>query len=251
MVPQGTSLYNRGTMANIALISKETIAEGTMLFRFTKPAGFKYQAGQSLDMTLIEPKETDAEGNTRAFSITSSPQEDFLAIATRMRDTAFKRVLRDMEPKKEVSINGPFGSFFLHENTKRPAVFLAGGIGVTPFRAMIQDVAKRALSHTLILFYSNRRPEDATFLKELQSAAKQNKTFTLVATMTDMEKSAQTWEGERGYVDGAMLKKYIPVGTQPIYYLAGPPAMVTAMREMLATSDVSGDDIRFEEFAGY
>jgi ferredoxin-NADP reductase len=238
-------------MYNIALISKEAIADGTMLFRFTKPTEFKYQAGQSIDVTLIDPKETDAEGNIRAFSISSSPQEDSLAIATRMRDTAFKRTLRNMDKNTEISIQGPFGSFFLHENTKRPAIFLSGGIGITPFRAIIKDATERALPHTLILFYSNRRPEDAAFLAELQNLQKQNPNFTLVATMTDMGKSAQTWEGERGYIDGVMLKKYIPEGTQPVYYLAGPATMVAAMRMLLNKNEISGDDIRFEEFTGY
>ena len=238
-------------MYKIALLSKETVADGTMLFHFKKPAEFKYQAGQSLDMTLVEPKETDAEGNTRAFSIASSPQEDFLAIATRMRDTAFKRTLHDMVPNTEVAIQGPFGSFFLHENTKRPAIFLSGGIGITPFRAIIKDATERLLPHTLLLFYSNRRPEDAAFLEELQNLQKRNPNFTLVATMTDMEKSARSWNGERGYIDQAMLRKYIPENSEPIYYLAGPATMVAAMRALLSKHEISGDDIRFEEFTGY
>ena len=238
-------------MHNISLTSKEMITEGTMLFRFTKPAGFAHQAGQTLDIALIDPKDTDSEGNMRTFSIVSSPQETDIAIATRMRDTAFKRTLRDMTPGTEVSADGPFGSFLLHENAKRPAVFLSGGIGITPFRAMIRDATERALPHTLILFYSNRRPEDAAFLEELQALQKHNPHFTLVATMTDMEKSSRAWEGERGYIDQAMLKKYIPADSQPIYYLAGPQTMVSAMRVVLRESGVSNDDIRFEEFSGY
>lgn len=238
-------------MHKIAFISKETVAEETTLFRFTKPADFKYQAGQTIDMTLIEPKETDAEGNIRTFSITSSPAENNLAIATRMRDTAFKRTLRDMIPGTEVSADGPIGSFTLHENIERPAVFLSGGIGITPFRAIIKDATERALPHTLILFYSNRRPEDTAFLGELQNLAKENPNFTLVATMTDMEKSAQAWNGERGYINGDMLKKYVPADSEPIYYLAGPQTMVAAMRTLLSESGISNDDIRFEEFTGY
>lgn len=233
------------------LIQKETVAEGTMLFRFEKPAGFTHLAGQTIDLTLIDPPETDTEGNSRTFSITSAPHEEGIAIATRMRDTAFKRVLKSMAEGTEVSIDGPFGSFTLHENTARPAVFLSGGIGITPFHAMITDATHRALPHRIILFYSNRRPEDAAFLAELQACQKENPNFTLVATMTDMEKSAQAWEGERGYVDATMLQKYVPEGTNPIYYLAGPQPMVYAMRNLLNGSGVSNDDIRYEEFAGY
>jgi ferredoxin-NADP reductase len=238
-------------MYTTTLVGKETVAEGTTLFRFAKPAGFIHAAGQTLDMTLVNPKETDAEGNMRTFSIVASPAEDTIAIATRMRDTAFKRNLRDMAAGTEVQVDGPFGSFTLHENTKRAGVFLSGGIGITPFHSIIKDAAEKNLSHKLVLFYSNRRPEDAAFLAELQSLQKQNTNFTLVATMTEMEKSAQTWEGERGYINTEMLKKYVTEDMQPIHYLAGPPAMVTAMRKMLNEAGVSNDDIRFEEFAGY
>jgi hypothetical protein len=76
-----------------ALVSRELVAERTMSFRFEKPAGWSYRAGQSIDMTLIDPPETDAEGNLRAFSFSSAPREDAITITTRLRDTAFKRVL--------------------------------------------------------------------------------------------------------------------------------------------------------------
>jgi ferredoxin-NADP reductase len=238
-------------MYTTKLTAKETVAEGTTLFRFEKPQGFVHAAGQTLDMTLINPKETDAEGNMRTFSIVASPQEDTIAIATRMRDTAFKRNLRDMAVGTEVQVDGPFGSFTLHENTKRAAVFLSGGIGITPFHSIIKDAAERKLPHKLVLFYSNRRPEDTAFLTELQSLAKENPNFMFVPTMTNIEKSAQSWDGEKGYINADMLKKYVHDDMMPIYYLAGPPAMVAAMRKMLQESGVSNDDIRFEEFAGY
>src|SRR3977135_1177919 len=76
------------------LTRSETVAEGTMAFHFAKPAGFKFTAGQSMNVSLLEPPETDAKGNARTFSIVSAPHETELVIATRMRDTAFKRVLK-------------------------------------------------------------------------------------------------------------------------------------------------------------
>jgi ferredoxin-NADP reductase len=233
------------------LLEKRPIAEGTMEFTFARPDGFAYEAGQTIDLTLMNPPQTDAEGNSRTFSLVSAPHESVLKIATRMRDTAFKRTLKDMASGTELSFEGPFGSFMLHENTARPAVFLAGGIGITPFHSMLADAAHRALPHMMLLFYSNRRPEDAAFFDELTAFAQENPHFSFVPTMTDMEKSAQPWTGETGYIDAAMLARHVPQGTQPVYYLAGPQAMITAMRTMLTGSGVSGDDIRFEEFAGY
>lgn len=222
-----------------------------MEFSFERPEGMAYEAGQTIDLALVNPPETDAEGNMRTFSLASPPHDPFLKIATRMRDTAFKRTLKHMEIGAELSFDGPFGSFTLHENAARPAAFLAGGIGITPFHSMIADAAKRSLPHRIILFYSNRRPEDAAYLDELEELQKQNPHFTLVATMTAMEKSARAWEGEQGYIDAAMLKRHLPEGANPVYYLAGPQAMVLALRDVLTGSGVSKDDIRYEEFAGY
>ena len=233
------------------LIQKETVAEGTMRFRFEKPEGFSYKAGQSIDLSLVNPPETDAEGDTRPFTLASSPEDDYLAVTTRMRDTAFKRVLKTMEPGSPLSFEGPFGNLTLHENTNRPAVFLAGGIGITPFHSMILDATARSLPHRIVLFYSNRRPEDAAFLQELTELSEKHPNFSLVATMTDMEKSSISWSGERGYINQEMLTKYQALEHNPIFYLAGPAVMVAALRKTLNDSGVSNDDIRTEEFTGY
>ncbi len=233
------------------LTNRETVAEGTMRFYFEKPEGLTYIAGQTIDLTLENPPETDAEGNTRTFSLVSAPHEHELSITTRMRDTAFKRTLKSMAIGTGLSLEGPMGSFRLHTNEKRPAVFLAGGIGITPFFSMIKDALHRKLPYELCLFYSNRRPEDTAFLADLQSLADEHKNFHLIATMTDMEKSRQSWSGERGYLDEAMLGRHLGDLTAAIFYIAGPLGMVAAMHKMLSGVGVSEDDIRFEEFAGY
>ena len=233
------------------LLGREEIANGTMAFHFAKPIGFNFRAGQAIDVTLINPAETDAEGNTRAFSIASAPFEDKLTVATRMRDSAYKRVLRDASPGTPVKIDGPSGSLVLHRNATKPAVFLAGGIGITPFLSIVRQAAHEKAAHQLYLFYSNRRPEDAAFLDPLVHTARDYPNFHLIATMTEMSKSARQWDGETGFIDKAMLTRYLARLQGPIYYLAGPPAMVAAMRRMLTEAEADEDDIRSEEFSGY
>ena len=232
------------------LISKENIADGTMAFHFRKSEGFSFEAGQSIDLTLLNPPETDAEGNTRAFSIAAAPHEDELMIASRMRDTAFKRVLKSADIGLKVQITGPFGSFILHENSSRPAIMLVGGIGVTPFRSIIKEATQKKLPHKIYLFYSNRQPKDAPFLEELKNLEKINPNFKFIPTMTDVE-NIDSWDGEKGYIDEKMVDKYVPDRAGAIYYSAGPQKMVFAMRTMLNTAGISNDDIRTEEFSGY
>ena len=233
------------------LLKREQVAEGTTAFYFTKPEGFDFRPGQYMDITLIDPPQSDGEGNTRTFSIASAPFEPYLMIATRMRDTAFKRVLGSMPLGTQVKLDGPAGSFTLHKNTAKPAVFLAGGIGITPFFSIISQAAHTQLAQDLYLFDSNHRPEDAPFVDNLQELARANPRFHLVLTMTAMSKSSRSWNGETSSIDGAMLAKHLTSIQGPIYYVAGPPGLVKAMRGALTQAAVDEDDIRTEEFAGY
>lgn len=235
----------------VKLKSREKVAESTMAFRFEKPEGWTFKAGQTIDMTLMDPPETDSEGNTRTFTVASAPHEDAIMIATRMRDTAFKRTLKTLPLGQPVKIEGPFGNLVLHNNGARSAVLLAGGIGITPFRSIVVRAAKEKLPHRIFLFYSNRRPEDAAFLEELQALQGQNPNYTLVATMTEMEKSNRPWEGETGFLTPHMLSKYLKDVAAPIYYVAGPPGMVKGLHEVLNKQGVDDDDVRTEDFAGY
>lgn len=235
----------------VKLRSKQEIAAGTMAFHFDKPEGFRFKPGQFADCTLIDPAETDAEGNIRAFSLASAPHENFLLFATRMRDSAFKRVLKTMELGTQLTLDGPHGSFTLHNNAQIPAVFLTGGIGITPVRSIVLQAAQDKLAHKIVLFYSNNRPEDAAFLDELIQAQQDNPNYTCVSTMTQMERSSRAWHGETGFITKAMLLKYLGDLSLPIYYIAGPRAMVLAMRTLLNEAGVDDDNIRTEEFSGY
>jgi ferredoxin-NADP reductase len=233
------------------LISRHELAEGTTAFFFEKPNNWTFKAGQFLDMTLLKPSDTDAEGNTRSFSLASAPQEETLMVATRMRDTAFKRTLNTMPIGSAVKLEGPSGDLTLHNDVKRTAVFLAGGIGITPFRSIVFGAAKEKLPHRMVLFYSNRRPEDAPFLDELQDLEIENPNYRLVACMTEMEKSQRPWHGESGQIRHAMLARYLKDAVSPIYYIAGPPEMVKGLHAMVKEAGVRDDDIRAEEFDGY
>jgi ferredoxin-NADP reductase len=233
------------------LLSRNSVAEDTMAFHFARPIGLTFKAGQAADLTLLDPPETDLEGNVRTFSIASQPFEEQLTFATRMRDTAFKRSLKVVPLGTEIQIAPPSGSFTLHKNANKPAVFLAGGIGITPFLSVVRQADHDRLPHKLFLFYSNRRPEDAPFLDILLSLEKTNPNLRLVATMTEMARSSQEWNGETGLIDGEMVTRHVRTLQGPIYYVAGPPPMVAAIREMLVGAGVDEDDVRTEEFAGY
>ncbi len=233
------------------LSASETVAEGTMAFHFARPADFKFQAGQSMNVSLIDPPETDHKGNSRSFSLVSAPYETELVIATRIRDTAFKRSLKAMPAGGRIHLRGPAGNFTLDRADARPAVFLAGGIGVTPFMSMSRQAAHDRLARDIWLFYSNRRPEDAAFLEELAALPRRNPRYRFVGTMVEMAKSSRPWSGETGFLDRAMLERHLKDLAASIYYIAGPPGLVEAMQKMLVDAGVKDEAIRTDEFFGY
>src|SRR5688572_6492251 len=188
------------------LRGREAVANGTIAFHFEKPAGFVFKPGQAIDVVLLDPPSTEAQSARHTFSIVSAPFEDELVVATRMRDSPFKRALGALAVGSLIAIEGPFGSLVLHNNRKRPAVFIAGGIGITPFMSILRQAAKDRLQQQMVLLYSNRRPEDSAFLAELQQLERQNPDFRLLATMTSMSSSGQGWDGPTGLIDAALLK---------------------------------------------
>jgi ferredoxin-NADP reductase len=205
------------TTHEVTLKGREEIAEGTMAFHFVKPTGFSFKPGQAIDVILVEPPTTDAQSTRHTFSIVSAPFQDELVVATRMRDSAFKRALKSLPVGSPAKLEGPFGSLTLQKDRARPAVFIAGGIGITPFMSILRQAAKGQLPQRLLLLYSNRRPEDAAFLAELQQLEQQNKNFRLVATMTEMSKSSRPWEGEAGLIKEVLVKRVASDLPAPIY----------------------------------
>ncbi|MBS0213770.1 MAG: FAD-dependent oxidoreductase [Proteobacteria bacterium] len=234
------------------LTASKTVAEGTMAFHFDKPAGFEFRAGQAIDLILPIPGvAADSSDAKHAFSIVAAPFEDELIFATRMRDSAYKRVLRELPMGAPVQIDGPFGALTLHKKPTRAGVLIAGGVGITPFMSILRQAAHEQAPQPLLLLYSNRRPEDAAFLHELQELEQRNPRFRLHATMTDMPLSKQPWDGPTGMLDAARIRDLSRELPEPIYYVSGPPGLVAAMRKLLVEAGVDEDDVRSEEFFGY
>jgi ferredoxin-NADP reductase len=237
------------TIHDVRLIGREGIAEGTVAFHFTRPAGFAFKAGQTIDLTL--PAMADAGGDARhTFSLVSAPHESQLTIATRMRASAYKRTLGSLPIGAPAGLEGPFGSLTLHANRARPAVLVAGGIGITPFVSILRQACHERLNQVFVLVHSNRSPREAPFLEELRRLERSLESLRVIATMTHAG-SASSHAGPTGRVDGALLAAAMAGLAAPVCYATGSPAFVASMRETLNALGVSDDDIRSEDFAGY
>ena len=231
---------------------KETreVAKGTLLVIFDllgREVDFK--AGQYFWVELLDPPYEDEKGPRRHISVVTSPTErGVLGLCTRLRDSAFKRSLAELEVGDEVEVEEPKGDFVLPEETDRPYVFIAGGIGITVFRSMLRYIADKGLPHQITLVYSNRDRESAAFLDELTELDDANSNIRLVATMTEDPE----WEGEKRRIGPELLRDHLEGDLDAYTYLAaGPPAMVEAMVEMLGAAGVPEERVRPARFSGY
>lgn len=231
------------------LRDKREIAEGTMAFWFEPPPGFRFQAGQFAEFTLIHPPRTDAKGDTRAFSFASSPRDPQILIATRLSRSAFKENLRQAPPGTELEVLGPMGVLTLHHDASLPAVFLTGGIGITPVRSIVKHATEEHLAHRLIVFYSNRTLASSAFLEDFTRWARENPNLVFVPTLTDEHPA--DWPGEHGFIDADMIRRYVPDPRQAMYYIVGPPAMVEAMKKVVDGLGVAPQRVKTEDFVGY
>jgi glycine betaine catabolism B len=247
-----------------------------MSFRFSKQQqGKQADDGQSsfLNYTAgqyaffdIGGVYNDPRGPIRHFTISSSPTEDFVMITTRIRDTPYKKRLSSLEKGTIVKVRGPQGKFILHDDYSKPAVFLSGGIGVTPFRSMIKYATDKQLPIKIVMFDSNRNQENTLFKKEFDEYVNINRNLKIVYTITEEEDEEkqrtqdtsssirQQWTGERGRIDKDMLIKHLTDDEikNSIFYTCGPPAMIKAMQDIIQNDlKVPKDRIKVEEFTGY
>jgi ferredoxin-NADP reductase len=229
---------------------KREVARGTLLVIFDLDGHeVDYRPGQYFWVELLNPPYDDEKGPRRHISVVTSPTErGVLGLCTRIRDTAFKRTLAELPVGAEVDVEAPKGDFVLPEDTGRPYVFIAGGIGITVFRSMLRFIADESLPYRVTLVYSNRDRESSPFLDELRELESEIPDFRVVLTMTD----ETGWEGETRRIDADLLRDHLDGELDSYTYLvAGPPAMVEAMVEILGTAGVPDEQVLPSRFSGY
>lgn len=225
------------------LKGRKEVAEDTYSFYFdTTGTDFSYLPGQYAAFTL--------QNETKVFTLASSPHhKDFVMMTTRMRPSPFKEDLKKIPIGTPIKISPARGRFVLPNSTDKPLVFIAGGIGVTPFRSMIEWAIYERLSLSIALLYSNHTLKGTAFLEEFQTWAKQNPNFRFIPTLT--REKTPSWPYEEGRIDEEKIKKYVKELERPIYYIAGPPTMVDSMRELLLKIGIPQQNIKIEKFSGY
>lgn len=231
----------------------ETFSTQTFFFELATNE-FDYQPGQYITIKLMNGIE-DPRGPQRPFTLSSSPTERLLSISVKMTGSPFKKELqriaeRQEEPETHLKLRGALGSFTL--DTQRPAVCIAGGIGITPFRSMLRYIHDRQRNLPVSLLYSNSSDDDIVFRDELDEIANKDSWLETIYTITGSQHGNLQRASKSGRIDAALIREASSRMREPVYYVCGPPAMVAAMNDILGQQlGIDEADIRMEKFVGY
>jgi len=219
-------------------------------FIFLKKKTFSFTPGQYMEWTLAHPN-TDSRGNRRYFTIASSPTEDTLRLGVRFyeKQSSFKKAMLAMTDKTTIVGSQVAGDFTLPNNPQEKLVFIAGGIGITPFRSMVKYLVDTKQKRSIVLFYSNRTADEIMY-KDVFDQAEKQLDIKAVYTLTDKKNIAHTWKGERGRIDETMIKAFVPDYKERIFYLSGSQAVVKGCQDILHRMGIPQTHIKTDYFPG-
>lgn len=235
----------------VALREKITVAKETFDFVFTPNKALAYLPGQYIEWTLPE-KKTDSRGNRRYFTLASSPTESDLRIGVKFypQPSAFKNSLNQLKIGDKMMAGNLAGDFTLPKDPTKKLVFIAGGIGVTPFRSMIKYLVDKNDKRIITMFYSNKTRDEIAYVDVFNSAA-QKLGIQTIYTLSDLPTIPADWKGERGFVTKEMIQKYVPDFKERTFYLSGPHGMVAAFEKTLDQMGVPRIQIKTDYFPGF
>ena len=233
----------------LELVEKNKLASNIWEFVFKSQKKLDFVPGQYMEWTLSH-QNTDSRGNRRFFTIASSPTEESLRLGIRFEEkgSSFKRALFESEKNKTIVAGNLSGDFILPKN-KQKLAFIAGGIGITPFRSIIKYLSDRKEVKDIILIYSNSEEKEIVY-KDLFDEGKMIglKPFY---TLTNNENMPTSWKGEKGRIDGNKIMRLIPDFKERLFYISGPQPFVQAMKRTLVELKVSRRQIKTDYFPSY
>lgn len=222
---------------DLTLTSRREIAERTYELVFTKPVGLMFVAGQYLEW-MLPHSPTDSRGIRRYFTIASSPSEPDIRLALRVMDkgSAYKQALLALHVGDRLIASQLAGDFVLPKNATEKLGFIAGGIGITPFRSHLAYMADSHSTHDTVLFYCNNTAAEIAYRDEFTHFAGM---LPLRVVQVLAKEKLPGSEFEEGFVTKEMIARRAPDYSERIWYLSGPPGMVNAYSKLLKEMGVT------------
>ncbi|HEX7974559.1 MAG TPA: hypothetical protein VF498_09140 [Anaerolineales bacterium] len=232
------------------LKAKRQIAPNAFEFVFAPDQRMAFAPGQYMEWTLGH-EEPDSRGNRRYFTLASAPTEPNLRLGVRFNDpsSTYKQAMLEMDQGDEIIAGQLSGDFTLPRHPKRPLVFIAGGIGVTPFRSMIKYLLDSHKHRPVTLFYGNRTVKDIVY-KDVFDQAERELGIHTIYIVEDTAGMPSRWRGLVGLISPRIIQTYAPNYRDSIFYISGPIVMVDAVKHMLHNMGIPDSQIKTDFFAG-
>ena len=234
----------------LKLHKKIRMAPGIIDFVFRPSQKLSFAPGQYMEFTLAHSR-PDSRGNRRYFTLASSPTENLVHLGVRFYDksSSFKVAMFGMNARADILAAQIAGDFTLPSDPRQKLVFIAGGIGITPFRSMLKYLLDMQEPRDIILFYVNKTADEIAY-KDVLSAAHTKIGVKTFYALTDTASVPRNWAGLVGRIDEQLLLRAIPDYEERTYYLSGPPTMVRAYEHVLKNMGVGRDQIKKDFFPG-
>ena len=233
----------------LELKEKIQVAADVYDFLFTPNKKLIFKPGQYLGL-ILGNGDQDGKDRRRYFSIASSPTEADIRIGIKFhfKPNSLTQSMLSLKSGHKLEVSQLAGDFVLSKNKNKKLVFIAGGIGVTPFRSMIKYLLDTKGKRDIILLYSNYKPADILY-KDIFDKAEERLGIKTIYTVTDVP-YPEDWRGERGFIDEKMIKRAVPDYKERIFYLSGSNSMVVAFEEILQKMGVKKRQIKKDFFPG-
>ncbi len=233
----------------LTLVRVEKMATGCYDFVFKSDRKPVFQAGQYLDWTL-DVRNPDDRGNRRPFTIASAPndREVHLGVKFYKGPSAFKRSLLNMKPGDAIYGSQIAGNFTLPKDNAEKLVFIAGGIGVTPFTSMMQDMINRGDDRSVVMLYGNNSVKEIAYADVFDRAERELGIKTVYAVAED---GALDTNMHRGFIDAALIQREVPDYLDRTFYISGPRAMVVRFQSVLKELGITRSRIKVDFFPGF
>lgn len=235
----------------LLLQERKEIAKDMYEFTFIPKGNFSFLPGQYMEWTLDHPG-IDTRGNRRYFTVSSSPTEKTLNLGVKIIDTgsSFKKYMLSMKEQTTILAGQLAGDFTLPSDKKKKLVFLAGGIGITPFRSILKYLIDTNEKRDIISFYAVKDPSEIVY-KDIFDTAEKKLGIQTIYTVTDKELIGQNWKGKIGRIDEVMIKENVKDYKERTYYISGPQPMVQAYKQLLKNLGIAKKNIVVDYFPGF
>ncbi len=234
------------------LQEKFQITPNSYDFLFALDRRLAFAPGQYMEWTL-DHDDPDLRGNRRYFTMASAPTEKGIRLGVRFVDPAssssYKQAMLEMQPDDEIMAGQLTGDFTMPRNRNQPLVFIAGGIGITPYRSMIQYLLDVHQPRPITLFYGALTVNSFAY-KDVFDRAERELGIRAIYIAEKAEDIRPGWVGLIGLVKPDMIQTYAPDYRKSIFYISGPHVMVSSVSEMLHKMGIPGRQIKMDFFAG-